>query len=385
MKKNNAKYFLFFVIFITIKCDEDNCKDNEYNNTERSINNTLSIKQTIIEHASYYPPENGAENITDAFIDFYEFRFYYINMTQIIPDKENEVVFHFSFKNETETWNGFPRVRITIECKENFTCNNISLDKHKFISFDFDYLISLLAGPITFFLVMVGIFCLRYGYIYYNIPTAFYSGLSVFLFWREFCELLELNDKLNTLHTTSSIMATTVFVFSIITSIAYGYISIKTKYLKYISFGFIDGLIFAKVLYFCILIGLDSDNKVLLCYFLTEIISCIGFIVFFILFRNKNLIITIGNISILASYGILYGFHILIGGIPFLPFCILSRSKFIDSESKLKTKVYETLSKGNKIGYYIVAFFIIAIGGFFLNYTNYKLFMEKKKKNISTL
>ena len=293
-------------------------------------------------------------------------------------------MFKFSFEEQNNSWNGLHEGRISIQCEKKFRCNDIILDEHKFISFDFDYLISLLAGPITFLLVMVGIFCLRYGYIYYNIPTAFYSGLSVFLFWREFCELLELNDKLNTLHTTSKAIVRTIFVFSIITSVAYGYISIKTKYLKYISFGFIDGLIFAKVLYFCILIKLENSDIVLLCYFLTEIISCIGFIVFFILFRNKNLMITIGNISILASYGILYGFHILIGGIPFLPFCILSKSKSID-DSTLEKNLYETLYDNNKIIIYIIAFFIIAIGGFFLNYTNYKLFMEKKKKNISTL
>ena len=382
MKKNNAKYFLFFMIFITIKCE---CKDNEYNNTERSINNSLSIKQTIIEHASYYPPENATLNFTNAFIDFYEFRFYYINMTQITHYNKTEVMFKFSFKEQNNSWNGLYEGRISIQCEKKFRCNEIILDEHKFISFDFDYLISLLAGPITFLLVMVGIFCLRYGYIYYNIPTAFYSGLSVFLFWREFCELLELKDKLNILHPTSTAIVRTIFAFSIITGVAYGYISIKTKYLKYISFGFIDGLIFAKVLYFCILIKLENSDIVLLCYFLTEIISCIGFIVFFILFRNKNLIITIGNISILASYGILYGFHILIGGIPFLPFCILSKSKSIYNNEKLEKNVYTTLSKGNKIEYYIGAFFIIVIGGFFLNYTNYKLFMEKKKKNISTL
>ena len=43
------------------------------------------------------------------------------------------------------------------------------------------------------------------------------------------------------------------------------------------------------------------------------------------------------------------------------------------------------MSKGNKIAFYIGAFFIAAAGGIYLNYSNYKLFIEKKKKNISTL
>ena len=347
-----------------------------------------------MEQASYYNNSDikTSINITHSFIDFYMFRFYYINMSKINPniDKKN-VTFRFYFEksdSEKSNKNNNLYAFISIKCTKKFICNKFEPKEHQFVSFDFDLYITGTGGVISFLLILVGIFCLMNGYIYFNITIAFYSGYSIFLLWREICELMELNHSLN-INDTSYAISLTVYIFSIITSVAYGYISIKTKYLKYISFGFIIGLIFAKVLYFCILVIFipnkdnNKGNNIFIGYFVIEILCCIGFIIFFFLFRNKNLKITIGTVSILASYGFLYGFHILLGGIPFLPFFILSKTKFEPYE--LEDDLFDNLKKGNKMLYYALAFVLIAIGGFYLNYSRYKLFIEKRKKNISTL
>ena len=397
MKKNIAKYFLFFVIFPIMKCKGEEFDKNiilypkvqESNEKGNKKNLTLYVAQTIMEHASYYPKGKNATsyNITRSFIDFYMFRFYYIDMKKINPNiDESKVTFDFYFleksSSESDRTNESTEAEISIKCSFQFRCNEFYSKEHKYVSFDFDYYIAQTGGVISFLLVLVGIFCLLNGYIYFNITTAFYSGLSFFLLWREICELMEINHNLDTLHDTSIAISKTVYAFSLITSVAYGYISIKTRYLKYISFGFIDGLIFAKVLYFFILFPLSENDKVFLGYILIEVISCACFIVFFFIFRNKYLKISIGNVSILATYGILYGFHILIGGIPFLPFCILSKTLF---EEKIEDDLFFVLKNGSKIYFYIGAFVLIFILGFYLNYTRYKLFIEKKKKNISTL
>ena len=99
--------------------------------------------------------------------------------------------------------------------------------------------------------------------------------------------------------------------------------------------------------------------------------------------RNKNLKISIGTVSFIASYGILFGFHILIGGIPFIPFFILSKTPF--NNYILEDDLFTTLKDGNKMRYYVIAFVPIVILGVYLNYSRYKLFIEKKKKNLSIL
>ena len=394
MKKNIEKYFLFFVIFLIMKCKGEEFSENITfypKNYQSKENNSqpkkpLWVAQTVMEQASYYNNSDtkSSINITHSFIDFYMFRFYYINMSKINPNiDKKKVTFRFYFEKLNSNKNNTLDAFISIKCTDGFRCNKFEPEEHQYVSFDFDLYITSTGGVISFLLILVGIFCLMNGYIYFNITTAFYSGYSIFLLLREICELMELNHSLNT-NDTSYAISLTVYIFSIITSLAYGYISIKTKYLKYISFGFIIGLIFAKVLYFYILVIFKPEgDNIFLGYFVIEILSCIGFIIFFFLFNNKNLKITIGTVSILASYGFLYGFHILLGGIPFLPFFILSKTKF--EKYELEVHLFNNLKNGNKMHYYALAFVLIAIGGFYLNYSRYKLFIEKRKKNISTL
>lgn len=394
MNKDIAKYFLFFVFFLIMKSEGKEFDESIFyqqlnpDEDKKNPNITLKVKQTILEHASYYSNESY-NDINKSFIDFSSFRFYYIDMRKVNSNIDRkELKFEFFFENDTVINKEANKdsAHISIRCISDLRCNYIQLEEHKYVSFDFDLYISQNGGLISFVLIMVGIFCLLKGYIYYNIPTAFYSALSIFLLWREYCELNELNDDLNTLDPKSKSISFAVFIISIITSLAYGYISIKTKYLKYISFGFVDGLIFSKILFFLILLGLDNKH-LLVSYLITEIVFCIAFIVFFLLFRNKNIKITIANISMLSAYGILYGLHILIGGLPFLPFLILSKNKddyFGDKDYREKD-LYDILKGNNALYIYLIFFVILSVIGFYFNYSNYKLFIEKKKKNISTL
>ena len=395
MNKDIARYFLFFVIFLIMKSEGKEFNEsinfvskNDKNENDESYEITLKVKQTILEHASYYSNETN-NDINKSFIDFSTFRFYYIDMVKVNNRQDRaELRFEFFFENDTVISKDASKdsAHISIRCTPEFRCNDVVLDEHQYISFDFDLLISQNGGVLSFLLILIGAFCLLKGYIYYNITTAFYSGLSIFLFFREYYELNELNDDLDTLDQRSQSFSKAVYYISMITSIAYGYMSIKTKYFKYISFGFIDGLVFSKVLFFLILMGLGHE-KLLIKYLITEIVFCIAFIIFFCIFRNKNLKITIANISMLSSYGILYGLHILIGGLPFLPFLILSKSEdnLFGDENYIEKDLYEKLKNNSSLYVYVIFFVILSIIGFYFNYSNYKLFIEKKKKNISTL
>ena len=174
------------------------------------------VKQTILEHAIYYNETNTQLiTINNSFIDFYLFRFYYMNMTQINP---NNLMFKFAFDEKfslAELVGGDPY--ISIKCVDDITnklrCNDIFLNEADYVSFDYDFCLSRIGGVISFLLILVGLFCIRYGYIYFNITTAFYSGFSIILFFRELCELMELNHGLNNRENMSHGFAISVFFY----------------------------------------------------------------------------------------------------------------------------------------------------------------------------
>lgn len=386
MNKNIVKYFLFFILSFIICESDETVKTDETDKNEDlyDYRSVLRVKQTIMEHASYY--NNESITINTSFIDFSEYKFYVIDMNKVANNLESlQFEFYFHVNYEAFEEEGKPESYISIRCIQNDAirrkCNEILLNEHKFIQFYFDYLITKYGGIVSFMLILIGIFCLRIGYIYYNITTAFYSAFSFFLFCRELCELMELDTDLDVADEKSQSVSIVFYAFTIVTSIGYGYTSIKTRYLKYFSFGFIDGILFAKF-FFYIISSAFKDN-LLIKYFLTEIICIIAFIIFFFVIRSKYIYINIGNVCIMSSYGIMFGMNILIGGIPFLPFFILSVDSFDGYQPE--ENLYTKLRDGNKIWFYAGAFVIAVIGGFYLNYSNYKLFIEKKKKNISTL
>ena len=329
------------------------------------------LKQSIFDQATYY--KSNEIEIYGSFIDFGNYRFYRLNMSKIHHISDTTPKFEFALMGEN----------LTIQCKPNkeekVKCNEIIFGEHEYISFDFDLNIANTGGLISFVLILLGIFCLRTGYIYYNIPVAFYSGFSVLLFFREFCELLEIKESIKISGNKSAAISLTIYIFSILSWVTYGYASFKTKYLRYISFGFIEGLLFGKMLFFFILKGLN-DDKITLKYFITELIFCLVFIGFWLFYRNRNHYILIINMSILASYGLLFGLNVLVGGFPFVPYFILAKVYVRDPQ---KEQLYERLWDNNIWYFYFILFLILSVIGSYFNITNYRVFMEKRKKNIS--
>ena len=133
------------------------------------------------------------------------------------------------------------------------------------------------------------------------------------------------------------------------------------------------------MLFFFILKGLN-DDKITLKYFITELIFCLVFIGFWLFYRNRNHYILIINMSILASYGLLFGLNVLVGGFPFVPYFILAKVYVRDPQ---KEQLYERLWDNNIWYFYFILFLILSVIGSYFNITNYRVFMEKKKKNIS--
>ena len=327
---------------------------------------TLKVSHTVLVQESYYYNDKNIV-INKSFIDFMKYKFYNITIDRIYSNKRNVTP---TFKL---IWKG---KNISIDCikKDNYKCAEIDLEKHEFITFDFDKLIADLGGIFSYLLVLYGFFSLRRGIIYFNLTVIFYCSFGFILFMREFCELLELNNLLNSEHETSQDILLTVFVFSLIICILYGYVCYLSKYLKYITFGFINGLFFSKIIFYFVIKCL-KDNY-LLVYSLLELFLCLIFIALFVFLQNKYVKINIINVCIISGYGIIYGMNILFGGLPFLPFFILAK-KIEEQE----TGLYKLLEKGNFIQFYGIFYVLIIIYGYWKNHVNYKITMNRKIKN----
>ena len=160
MRINILKNFLFCILFIS-----------EIYQLEE-----VKLKQSIFDQAEYY--DTNEVEIYGSFIDFGNYKFYKLNMSKIHHISDTTPKFEFFLDGE----------ELSIRCKKNkeekVKCNEIIFGEHSYISFDFDLNIANTGGLISFILIFIGIFCLRTGYIYYNIPVAFYSGFSVLLFFR---------------------------------------------------------------------------------------------------------------------------------------------------------------------------------------------------------
>ena len=353
-KYHKLIYIFIFILKISIIISEDE-------------NRTIRVPQTILDQATYF--ETSDSDIYQSFIDFELLKLYNINMTKIYSNGNPTFEFYF---------NGS---KLNIRCKQDekrIKCAEIYLNEHDCRSFDYDFYIAYLGGIFAFLFVLIGFISLLKGYIYYYLVTSFYSGFGFLLFCREFCELMEIMGKLNADDPTSEKMLIAFYVISIISCFAYGYASFLSKYLRYIAFGLIDGLLLGKYLFYYIVRGLETD--IALKYFFAELICCIFFISYWIIFQNKYQKITMANISIMASYSILYGFNLLIGGLPFIPFLILAKAyQKIDKREKL----FERLINKNYSLHYGIFFLLFVIGGTYFNIKNYDIHMKKAKKKIS--
>lgn len=95
-----------------------------------------------------------------------------------------------------------------------------------------------------------------------------------------------MHDVLNSEDPTSERILITVFSFTLAICILYGAASHISKYLKYITFGFINGLIFSKIFYFFLIRVINS--YFLLSYFLLELFSYLIMMVLSIFIQKKS-------------------------------------------------------------------------------------------------
>lgn len=332
------------------------------------------VSQTVLEQATYYETNNSV--IYNIFIDFNNLKFYKIDMEKI-HHTEATPIFEFYLEGDN----------INIKCKDfdingdKVKCNQIILNEHKSITFNYDSLIAQTGGAISYLLIIYGFFCLFRGYIYYNLTVAFYSTFSLILLGREFCELMEMKEFLNSDDDKSKDFLKSFYAISLISAIVYGYSSFLARYLRYISFGFIEGLIISKFLFYFIIQGLE--NEIVLKYFITELVFCSALIVCWFFLKNKYEIFTMINLSLMASYGIIYGLNVLFGGLPFMPFLILSKENEKNENIDEREKLFQRLITHNKLLVYSIFYVVFALAGSYFNITNTKIFMQKSRKKIS--
>ena len=347
------KYFiasLFVIQFLFIHSEKDE--------------DPITVSHTILFQESYYGTNDTIYNI---FLDFTQFRLYNITKERIYRNTPNYPNFQLIWKDK----------KISLKCSSKndatLKCADIDLRDHKFITFDFDRLISKLGGIFSYLLILYGFFSLRRGYVYFNLTVIFYGSFGFILFVREFFQLLELNDHLNSEDDDSERILYTVFSFTLIICILYGYVCHLSKYLKYITFGFINGLIISKVFYYFLIKAID-DNF-FWTYFLIELFTCLIMMGLFIFLQNKYTIVNIMNIVFISSYGVVYGLNILVGGLPFLPFFILVKQDSIE-----KDYLYHKLVDKNHIYFYASIYVVLLVYGSYKNYINYKIATNKKLK-----
>lgn len=332
------------------------------------LSKEIRVSHTILKQESYY---NETSEINQTFIDFLNLKLYNISMSLIhhrYKEEENNIYF-------TLIWDKNGKNEISLDCNLDYVdkmkCASIDLSDHDFTTFDYDRKIFDYGGIFSYLLILYGLFSLRTGYVYFNLTVLFYCSFGYILLIREIFEFLELNKKLNSEDEKSLLIINIVFYFSLFTCILYGLVCHISKYLKYITFGFIDGLIFAKIIYYFLLRILLLGNRVeklITSYLTTEIIICLLMMLLFIIAQNKNDIINISNIVLISSYGIIFGINILFGGLPFIPYYILGDGK--------ETK---RLKEGDSIEIYSGIFIVSLIYGYYKNNINFKIAIHGKK------
>jgi hypothetical protein len=352
MRLSIAIFILLEIIITFTKCDDDN--DNE-----------IKVSHRILEQKQIYGVNH---TIYNTFIDFINFKMYNISKDRIFH-KEGRVNFQLKWDDNKH---------ITFGCFENDTqkikCSDINLTEHTFTSFEYDRLISKIGGVISYLLILYGSFSLTKGYLYFNLTILFYGSFGFILLVREVFELLELKDLLSIETEKAENLNIIIFSGSLFTSLLYGFVCLNSKYLKYITFGFINGLFLSKLIFFYILKGLATADNITLCYFLLELFSVILSILLFIIFQNKYPKISIVYIVLMASYGIIYAANILFGGIIFIPYLILAkRYKSIEGD------LYDELTKDRFHFVYLAVFVIFVFIGVWKNLENYKILMNRGK------
>lgn len=348
-----AILILLEIIINFTKCDGGNEKE-------------IKATHRILEQKRIYGEDHV---INRTFIDFINFKMYNISIDRIFHKDNVSVKFSLNWDDNDH---------ITFDCFQNDTqkikCSDINLTEHNFTSFEYDRLISHIGGVVSYSLILYGFFSLTKGYLYFNLTILFYGAFGFILFSREVFELLELKDLLSIGTRKAENLSLIIFWFSLFTSILYGIVCLNSKYLKYITFGFINGLFLSKILFFYIFMWIADSNNITLIYFLLELGCVIIFILLFIIFQNKYPKISIAYIVIMACYGLILGFNELFGGIIFIPYLILAKRY-----QEFQDKLYEELTNDLYHFAYLAFSIIYVIYGFYKNFDNYKILINKGK------
>jgi len=109
------------------------------------------------------------------------------------------------------------------------------------------------------------------------------------------------------------------------------------------------------------------ENEIVLKYFITELVFCLALIVCWFFLKNKYEIFTMINLSLMASYGIIYGLNVLFGGLPFMPFLILSKENEKNENIDEREKLFQRLITHNKLLVYSIFYVVFALAGSYFN------------------
>lgn len=346
----NLKFIIIELLFLII---EINCQSK------------LS-SHNILDQFSYYSKNSKLKNIfNNTFIDFLNYKLYDINKSDIIH-KNN------SYQNFQLKWIIQNNNNISLKCV-NETCLDIDLAEHSVISFDFDKLLSTNGAILLYIIILYGLFNLKRGYIYINLSFIIYGSFSFLLFMREICQLLVIKGSLKTLSDNSKALVYFVFYSTWIISILYGFVCHFSNYLKYISFGFIEGNLFSKMIFYFLIFSKIINKNLFLDYFIISLLFTIIFMAILGYLKNKNEIFNIINIAIIGGYGIIFGINIIVGGLPFIPYLILSSNY----EEK---SLYQNLIDNSQKWFYSILFISLIICGIYFNFSSFKKLRNKKIK-----
>ena len=325
-------------------------------------NNSELISHKILEQFSHYNEEKLFNN---SFIDFINYKVYYIDKKNIIHKDQENNNFQLNWKlNGTE---------IEINCF-NESCLPFGLPQHKVISFDLDRLLSNNGGIFAYIIILYGFFSLKRGYIYINLSFIFYGSFSFLLFIIEICQLFEITGNLGTLHKSSETIVYLVFYSTLIISILYGFVCHFSKNLKFISLGFIEGIFISKILFYLLVTLKIIINNLLLHYLMLLLFCSFAIMIVFVYLQNKYSKFSIINISLIGGFGIIFGTNIINGGLPFIPYLILL-SKYKENE------LFKKILDKNIAGFYISFLLILLFCGIFWNNSSYNKLKSKKEKS----
>ena len=330
-----------------------------FGNIPMLIFQTLN-SHNILEQFTYY----DTKEINNSFVDFINYKIYQIDRSNIIHKNQNNR--SFILKWEITEQNNF-----SIQCFEE-NCMDINLSEQKVISFDFERLLSTSwgGGAYSYILILYGFFSIKRGYKFINLSFIIYGTFGFVLFIKEIIQLLELIGCLNSEFKKSEILVSIVFYSTFIISIIYGFICHFSKYLKYATLGFIDGIMINKTIFYIFLYLKIIKNNALLYYFLMELFFSGIFIALLLYLKNNFPNVNIINISIISAIGIIFGINIINGGLPFIPYLIL----ILKYE---ETHLYEAILGKNKIMYYAILFIIFLFCGIVWNKSYYNLLENK--------